>query len=108
MILSLFIDVKSIQVISGFNLKRMKKIARWGCGTKISKTNLKTRIYPLLTRPQGPVVKDTIDLHVLSIFQIIFRMNGLKMVLFPTIMTLGLSVCELFTLVKLSAQWLFR
>ena len=53
MILSLFIDVKSIQVISGFNLKRMKKIARWRCGTKISKTNLKTMISPLLTRPQG-------------------------------------------------------
>ena len=47
MILSLFIDVKSIQDISGFNLKRMKKIARF------QKTNLKTMISPLLTRPQG-------------------------------------------------------
>ena len=53
MILSLFIDVKSIQVISGSNLKRMKKIARSRCGTKISKTNLKTMISPLLTCPQG-------------------------------------------------------
>ena len=41
MILSLFTAVKSIQVISGFNSKRMKKIARWRCNTKISKTNLK-------------------------------------------------------------------
>ena len=31
----------------------MKKIARWRCGAKISKTNLKTMISPLLTRPQG-------------------------------------------------------
>ena len=37
--LSLFVDVKSIQVISDFNLERMKKIARWCSGTKISKTN---------------------------------------------------------------------
>ena len=51
MILSLLIDVKSIKVIFGFNLMiRMKKIARWRCGTKISKTNLKTIISPLLTR----------------------------------------------------------
>ena len=55
-----------------------------------------------------PVLRDTIELEVLSIFQMIFRMNGLNMVSLPTIMTLGLSVCELFTLVKLSAQWLFR
>ena len=33
-----------------FNLKRMKKIARWHCSTKISKTNLKT---PLLICSQG-------------------------------------------------------
>ena len=31
----------------------MKKIATWRCSTKISKTNLKTKISPLLTRPQG-------------------------------------------------------
>jgi hypothetical protein len=44
-------------VISGFNLKRMKKIARWRCGTKISKTNLKIMISPLLTiDPWVPVV----------------------------------------------------
>ena len=48
-----FIDVNSIQVISGFNLNGTKKIARWRCSTKISKTNLKTMISPLLTRPQG-------------------------------------------------------
>jgi hypothetical protein len=33
--------------------KKSEKIARWRCGTKISKTNLKTMISPLLTRPQG-------------------------------------------------------
>ena len=52
-ILSLFIDFKSIQVISGFNLKRMKNIGRWHCSTKISKTNLKSIKSPLLTLPQG-------------------------------------------------------
>ena len=52
MILSLFIAVKSIQMIFGFNLKRMKKITRCRCSTKISKTNLKTMISPLLTRPE--------------------------------------------------------
>ena len=31
----------------------MKEIARWRCSTKISKTNIKTMISPLLTRPQG-------------------------------------------------------
>jgi hypothetical protein len=36
-----------------FNLKRLKKIARWHCGTKISKTNLKTMVSPLLTSPRG-------------------------------------------------------
>ena len=42
-----FIAVKSIQVISAFNLKRMKKkMARWGCGTKMSKANVKTMISP--------------------------------------------------------------
>ena len=51
-ILSIFINVKSIHVISGFNLKTMKTIARWRCSTKISKTNLETMISPLLTRPQ--------------------------------------------------------
>ena len=35
------------------NLEKMKKIARWRCGTKLSKTNLKTTMSPLLTRPQG-------------------------------------------------------
>ena len=53
LILSHFIDVKSISEISGFNLKRMKIIARWRCSTRISKLNLKTIISPLLTRPQG-------------------------------------------------------
>ena len=38
--------------MSGFNLKGMKKIARWRCGSKISKTNLKTVISLLLTHPQ--------------------------------------------------------
>jgi hypothetical protein len=52
-ILSLFIDVISIQVISGFNLKRTKNIARWHCGTKMLKINLKKIISPLLTCPQG-------------------------------------------------------
>ena len=42
MIVSLLIDAKSIKVISGFNLKRMKKIVRRRCRTKISKTHLKT------------------------------------------------------------------
>jgi len=50
--LSLFIDVESIQVISGFNLKKSPD----GTGVQkyIKKTNLKTMISPLLTRPQGP------------------------------------------------------
>ena len=52
MILSLFIGVKLIQAITGFNLKRMKKIARWSCSTKILKTNLKTMMSPLLAHPQ--------------------------------------------------------
>ena len=30
----------------------MKKITRWRCSTKISKTNLKAMISPLLTLPQ--------------------------------------------------------
>ena len=41
-----------MQVISGFNLKRVKNIARWRCATKTSKTNLKSMISPLLTCPQ--------------------------------------------------------
>ena len=53
-ILSLFIHVKSIKVISGFNLRKWKKSARWLCHTEKSKTNLKKLISPLLTRPQGP------------------------------------------------------
>ena len=52
-ILSLFIDFKSIQVISGFNLKIMQNIARCHCSTKISKTNLKSMISLLLTLSQG-------------------------------------------------------
>ena len=48
-----FRAVKSLKVISSFNLKRMKKIVRWHCGTKISKTNLKAIISPLLSCPQG-------------------------------------------------------
>ena len=55
LILSLFKDVKSIQVISDFNLKRMKQISRWRCGTKISKINLKTMISPLLRCPKAGV-----------------------------------------------------
>ena len=36
------------------NSERMKKKnARWCCSTKISKTNLKSMISPLLTRPKG-------------------------------------------------------
>ena len=42
-----------MQVISSFNLKRMKKFARWCCSTKISKTNLKTMISLLLKSPKG-------------------------------------------------------
>ena len=36
-----------------FQFKMNEKIARWHCGTKISKTNLKTMASPLLTSPQG-------------------------------------------------------
>ena len=32
-------------MIAGFNLKRMKKIARWRCSPKISKTKLKTNMH---------------------------------------------------------------
>ena len=55
-----FISVKSLNVISSFNLKRMKKIVRWHCGTKISKTNLKAIISPLLSCPQGCQLKTTL------------------------------------------------
>ena len=48
-----FIAIKLLKVISSFNLKRMKKIVRWHCGRKISKTNLKAIISPLLTCPHG-------------------------------------------------------
>ena len=47
------IHVKSIKVTSGFNLRRMKKSARWRCHAEKSKTNLKTLVSPLWTRPQG-------------------------------------------------------
>ena len=51
MILSLFIDVESLQVISGFNLKGMKKLLD---GASVQKyINHKAMISPLLTCPQG-------------------------------------------------------
>ena len=50
----IFIDGKSIKVmISGFNFKKNeKKIARWRCGTKISKTNIITMI-STIDKPPG-------------------------------------------------------
>ena len=48
-----FIHVQSIEVTSGFNLRRKKKSARWLCHAEKSITNLKTLVSPLLTRPQG-------------------------------------------------------
>ena len=48
-----FIHDKSIKVTSGFNLRIMKKSARWRCHTEKSKTNTKKLISPLLTRSQG-------------------------------------------------------
>ena len=53
MILNWYKHVKSLKMTSSFNLKRVIKIARWRCGTKISKTNLKAIISPLVTHPQG-------------------------------------------------------
>ena len=53
MILSHYIDVKSIQVISGFNFQKMNRITRWRCSTNISKTYPKIMISPLLAHPQG-------------------------------------------------------
>ena len=44
--LSLFIDVKSIQVISGFNLKRMKKSPE-GAEVQKYQKNPKTIIFPI-------------------------------------------------------------
>ena len=46
------IDVKSIQVISDFNLKRMKKSPDGAAVQKYQKTNLKTMISQILTRCQ--------------------------------------------------------
>ena len=52
-ILSLFVDVKSIQFNQSIQFKKNEKIARWCCSTKMSKRNLKTMISPLSTPPQG-------------------------------------------------------
>ena len=49
----IFMHVKPIEVTSGFNLRVMKKSARWLCHTEKSKTNIKKLISPLLTRTQG-------------------------------------------------------
>ena len=54
MILSLFVDVKSIQVISDFNLKRTKKNRQMALWYINIKKNLKIMISPLLTCHQGP------------------------------------------------------
>ena len=48
-----FIQVKSIKVTSGFNLRKKKKSARWRCHAEKSKTNLKTLIESIWIRPQG-------------------------------------------------------
>ena len=48
-----FIHVQSIEVTSGFNLRRKKKSARWLCHAEKSITNLKTLVSPLWMRPQG-------------------------------------------------------
>ena len=48
-----FIQVKSIKVTSGFNLRRKKKSARLRCHAEKSKTNLKTLIESIWIRPQG-------------------------------------------------------
>ena len=52
MILSLFIDVKSIEVISGFNLKRMKKMPDSGVVQKFQKQIWKQR-YLLWQAPRS-------------------------------------------------------
>ena len=49
----IFMHVKPIEVTCGFNLRVMKKSARWLCHTEKSKTNIKKLISPLLTRTQG-------------------------------------------------------
>ena len=48
-----FMHGKPIEVTFGFNLRVMKKSARWLCHTEKSKTNIKKLISPLLTRTQG-------------------------------------------------------
>ena len=45
--------VKPIEVTCGFNLRVMKKSARWLCHTEKSKTNIKKLISPLLMCPRG-------------------------------------------------------
>ena len=52
-ILNWYKNFRSLKMTSSVNLKRVIKIARWCCGTKISKTNLKAIISPLVTRPRG-------------------------------------------------------
>ena len=53
MILSLFIDVKSIQVTSGFNLKRLKKSPDGAVVQKYQKQILKNDISTTIDTPPG-------------------------------------------------------
>ena len=66
MILSHYIDVKSIQVISGFNFQKMNRITRWRCSTNISKTYPKIMISPLLAHPQGKTCKTKLKTTLVS------------------------------------------
>ena len=49
----LFLVVKSLKVTSGFNSKLMKKNSRWRHHWNIWHLSVKTKISPLLGRPQG-------------------------------------------------------
>ena len=50
----LFLVLESLEVISGFISKLMKKFSRWRHHWNIWHLSLKTKISPLLGRPQGP------------------------------------------------------
>merc|ERR1711894_415177 len=45
----IFMHVKPIEVTSGFNLRVMKKSARWLCHTEKSKINTKNKLYIVYT-----------------------------------------------------------